>query len=203
MSHLKIKYTEFINEAMTINIDELLKSINAKKISFHELKLSRDKYTGKDIEFLYNDNDFNKQLYEDNLKKSELLSSEEAENFLKGNINIKFFLLSNRNDSKLDNPEYIVVQYNEFGKANDIENEWSEIEIYDVKNSINNFFETLTAKTIKLTQNGKNFTYQTSNSGNNWILVNKIDKNQNYKDSLEYNEIRELIKNGAKIKVID
>ena len=88
MKHLKTNFRAFVNEAITINVDELLGSINAKKVDFYDLKLPRDKYAGKSIEFLYDDDEFNRQLYKDKLKKSELQSSEETENFQIGRAHV-------------------------------------------------------------------------------------------------------------------
>ena len=47
------------------------------------------------------------------------------------------------------------------------------------------------------------YIYQTSNSGNNWILKDKQKKNDKFKENLENEEIKNLIRNGAKLNIIE
>ncbi len=61
----------------------------------------------------------------------------------------------------------------------------------------------LTAKTIELKFQNKTYTYETSNSGNNWLLKNKEDKNDEFKENLETENIKDLIRSGAELKIID
>lgn len=195
MKHLKL-FEQYIKESITTDIDSLLDSINDKKVDFYKIGLSNDNYINKDIDYLYNDADFNNQLFKENLKKGEIESTMNIENFLRKDIDMKFFFLYNRNETILDNPNYLIIQYYKDEK-------WYPIEIYLIKNNVENFYEKLTAKTIKLTQNEVTYIYQTSNSGNNWLLENKEKKNNKFKESLETDDIKKLIKGGAKLKIID
>ena len=68
---------------------------------------------------------------------------------------------------------------------------------------IENFYEKLTAKTIKLVKDNVTYIYQTSNSGNNWLLKDKNKKNEEFKENLETDEIKELVRSGAKLTIID
>lgn len=190
------KYLQYIKESITTDVDGLLDSIKDEKVDFYALHLSNDDYINKTIDTLYNDADFNKQLFKNNLKKGELDSTMNIENFLRKDIDMKFFFLYSRDETVLDNPNYILLQYYK-------DNKWYTIEIYKIKDKIEKFYDKLTAKTIKLTYDSTTYIYTTSNSGNNWQLKNKDKKSNKFKEFLETDDIKELIKNGAKLKIID
>ena len=194
MKHLNT-YIQYIKEAMTTDIDGLLDEINDKKVDFYKLNLSNDDYINKSIEYLYDDGIFNEQLFKDELKKGDIDSTTEIENFLRKGINMKFFFLYSRNNTILDDPEYLLLQYYKDDKLH-------PIEIYSIKGDINKFYNKLTAKEIQLTYNNISYIYVTSNSGNNWILQNSDKSDDNYKKDLETENIKTLIRNGAKLKII-
>lgn len=195
MKHLK-KYFQYIKEAITTDVDGLLDSINDKKVDFFTLKLSNDDYINKSIDDVYDDVDFNSQLFKENLKKGEIQSTMEIENFLRKDIDMKFFFLYDRNETMLDNPNYLILQYYKNDK-------WYPIEIYSIKGDVQDFYDKLTAKTIKLTYDDVTYIYQTSNSGNNWLLKNKDKKTDKFKENLETTDIKQLIRDGAKLKIIE
>ena len=195
MKYIK-PYLNYIKESITTDVDGLLNSINDKKVDFYSLNLSSDNYIDKTIEQLYDDGEFNNQLFKNNLKKGAIESTLEIENFLRKDIDMKFFFLYNRDESILDNPDYLILQYYK-------DNRWYPIEIYSIKGAIKNFYEKLTAKKIELTYNNITYTYETSNSGNNWLLVNKEEENDNFKENLETDDIKNLIRSGAKLKIIE
>jgi len=190
------KYLEYIKEAITTDVDGLLNSINDKKTDFFAIHLSNDDYINKTIDDLYDDGDFNNQLFKENLKKGEIESTTEIENFLRKDIDMKFFFLYSRNETILDNPNFLILQYFKNDK-------WYPIEIYKIDSNIDDFYKKLTAKTIKLTFDNVTYIYQTSNSGNNWLLKDKQKKNEKFKENLENEEIKTLIRNGAKLKIIE
>lgn len=190
------KYLQYIKESITTDIDDLLNSIKEKKVDFYSIGLSNDNYINKSIDFIYDEADFNKKLFEKELKKGEIESTIDIENFLRKDIDIKFFFLYDRDNSILDDPEYLILQYYKNDK-------WNPIEIYLIKGDVDKFYEKLTAKTIKLTKDEVTYIYYTSNSGNNWILKNKEKKNTTFKENLETDDIKNLIRNGSKLKIID
>ena len=190
------KYLQYIKESITTDVDGLLDSIKDKKIDFYTLHLDNGDYLNKSIEFLYEDATFNKQLFKDNLKKGEIESTMDIENFLRKDIDMKFFFLYNRNETLLDNPNYLILQYYKDEK-------WHPIEVYSIKGKVENFYDKLTAKTIELTDNNVTYTYDTSNSGNNWLLKDKDKKTEKFKENLNTDSIKELIRSGAKLKIID
>jgi len=190
------KYLQYIKESITTDVDGLLNSINDEKVDFFKIGLSNDDYINKTIDVLYDDSDFNQKLFKNNLKKGELDSTMEIENFLRKDIDMKFFFLYSRNETVLDNPNFLILQYYK-------DNKWNPIEIYSIKGKVEDFYRKLTAKTIKLTYDNIVYIYQTSNSGNNWELKEKDKKTDKYKEFIETDDIKELIKNGAKLKIID
>lgn len=190
------KYLQYIKEAITTDVDGLLDSINDKKTDFYAIDLSNDNYINKTIDTVYDDADFNKQLFKKNLKKGELESTLDIENFLRKDIDMKFFFLYDRNQTILDNPEYLILQYYKDDK-------WYPIEIYTIKGKVENFYEKLTAKTIKLVKDNVTYIYQTSNSGNNWLLKDKNKRNEDFKENLETDEIKELVRSGAKLTIMN
>jgi hypothetical protein len=190
------KYLQYIKEAITTDVDGLLTTINDKKVDFYAIGLSNDDYINKTIEFLYDDADFNKALFKKNIKKGELDSTTDIENFLRKDIDMKFFFLYNRDQSILGDPNYLILQYFK-------DNKWFPIEIYSISGPVENFYAKLTAKTIKLTFDDVTYIYQTSNSGNNWALKDKKKKTDKFKENLNTTSIKELIRSGAKLKIID
>lgn len=194
-----LKYKEFIKESISTGVNQLLQSIDAEQIDFfYTLGLKKDKFIDRNIEFIYNDSDFNKQLYNKKLKKGELISTLDTENFLKKQYDMKYFFLIDRDTIKIDEPKYITLQYS---KNN---TDWSRIFMYKVNDSVRNFFEKLTSKTIEIINKGKTYIYQTSNSGNNWILQNIEDENDEFKENLNNDELREILKkNKSTLNIID
>lgn len=187
------KYKQYIKESMTTNVENLLNSINDKKTDFYAINLPNDKYSDKHIDFLYDDGEFNKQLFKENLKKGKMETTSEIESFLKKNIDMNFFFLYDRNEPVLGNPDYLILQYNT--------DEWKPVEIYSIKGSVKNFYDELTAKTIELTDDNEKYIYKTSNSGNNWELEG--DETGKFKEILDNDEVKDLIKSGTKIKIIN
>jgi len=190
------KYLQYIKESITTDVDGLLDSINDKEVDFYSIHLSNEDFINKPIETLYDDADFNNQLFKENLKKGDMESTLEIENFLRKDIDIKFFFLYDRKITVLDNPEFLIIQYYKDDK-------WFPIEIYSIKGAVDNFYDKLTAKTIKLISDNITYIYETSNSGNNWILKDKDKKTEKFKENLDTDEVKDLIKSGVKLKIID
>lgn len=200
MKRLK-KFQDFINEKILnrikISIDELLNIIDQ-----NELKLSTtfglddDTITIKDnISVLYNDANFNKNINKKGLKKSKLHDTKDNQTLLDDNIILRFFFIYPKDSIELEEPKYIIIQY--FNKNT---NEISDIRLFQNKDSINKFYETLTDKTIELKKGEKEYIYQTSNSGNNWELKNPKQVKGHFKSELDFEEMDNLLKN-KKIKL--
>jgi hypothetical protein len=189
-------YSQYIKESITTDVDGLLNSINDKKVDFYAINLANDEYMNMPIEHLYDEANFNKQLYKDNLKKGEMSTTMDIENFLRKDIDMKFFFLYSRDETILNNPNFLILQYYKDEK-------WHTIEIYSIKGSIEDFYKKLTAKTIELTDNNITYTYETSNSGNNWLLKDNDKKTDKFKENLNTDSVKELIRSGIKLKIIE
>lgn len=194
-----LKYRDFLNENISTGIAQLLQTVDAEQVDFYyTIGINKDKFIDKNIEEIFKDSEFNKALYKKKLKKSELTSSSETENFIKKQYELKYFLLIDRNTPKIDTPEYIVLQYSKINFG------WSDVYMYKVNGNIRNFLEKLTSKTIEIIDNDKKYIYQTSNSGNNWILQNIEDETKTFKDSLNNKQLRSILrKNNLKINIIE
>lgn len=182
-----------ILESIVTDSDSLLKSIKAEEVDLYQtFELNPDEFeTDFDIEFLYDDNDFNKRLDKMNLLKNTLESSEENETFIDKTVIIKFFSVYNKNKSELDQPKYIIYQSKQKGK------DWENVKCYAVNDNMKNFYDKLTNKTIEIKKKDKTYVYQTSNSGNDWILQKHEDDQENkiFKDNMSNDDIRAILTN--------
>lgn len=194
-------FKDFINEKILndikISIDELLDIIDQNELNLSRtFKLDGENVTPKDnISKLYDDNQFNKNIDKKGLKKSKLHDTKDSQTLLEDNIILRFFFIYPKGSMELEEPKYIVVQY--FNKDN---NEISDIRVFENEDSINDFYKTLTDKTIELSKGRKEFIYQTSNSGNNWELKNPKQVKGDFKSDLDFEEMDKLIKD-KKIKL--
>jgi hypothetical protein len=199
----KIKqYNEFVNEKNTIkdikiSIDELLNVINDNELNLMTtFNLDGENVTEKDnISKLYSNAQFNKNLDKKNLKKGKLLDTKDNETLLDDNYVLRFFFIYEKGTIELEEPKYILVQY--YNKSN---NEISQIMLFDNNESINNFYEMLTDKTIEIKKGEDRYIYKTSNSGNNWELKNPNQVKGIFKDQLDSEQIDDLLKD-KKIKL--
>ena len=64
MKFLKI-YEQYIKEGITTDVDGLLNSINDQRVDFYAIHLANDEYINSPIEHLYDDGNFNNQLFKD------------------------------------------------------------------------------------------------------------------------------------------
>lgn len=200
MKNIK-NFKDFINEKILnkikISIDDLLEIIDDKELNLSTtFKLDGESITEKsNISDLYNDAQFNKNINKKGLKKSKLHDTKDNETLLEDNIVLIFFFVYDKDSIELEEPEYIILQY--FNKK---ESTLSDIRVFENKDSINKFYETLTDKTIELKKGKKEYIYQTSNSGNNWELKNPNQVKGKFKSDLDNEEMDKLLKN-KKIKL--
>ena len=180
-----------ILESIVTEYDSLLKTINAEEINIYDiLKLDKDKYSKFiNIDDLYADDEFNRALTKHKLRKSQMEITDECETFLENVLDVKFFLIHNVNKNYLENPDYIVFQ-----TRNKNSDRWKEIKAYKVQDDIKKFYDKLTNKTIELKRGDKSYIYFTSNSGNDWQLKNIENKDDKFKDYLNNDEIKVILK---------
>ena len=194
-------FNQFVNEKILnkikISIDELLDIIDQNELNLLKtFKLDGETVTPKDnISTLYDDAQFNRNLDDKKLKKSKLHDTKDNQTLLEDNIILRFFFVYPKGSIELEEPKYIIIQY--FDRDT---NEISDIKIFENKDSINKFYETLTDKTIELKKGKKEFIYQTSNSGNNWDLKNPKQVKGDFKSELDFEEMDDLLKD-KKVKL--
>jgi hypothetical protein len=180
-----------ILESIVTDSESLLKSIQAKEEDlYNTFELNSDNFPrNMKIEKLYNSPAFNKKLTTKKLKKSTLEETEDMETFLENILDVKFFMIHEQDKSTLDKPEYIVFQSKKRDSA-----VWEEIKLYSVHDDIKNFYDRLTNKTVELKKGDKTYIYFTSNSGNNWQLQNLEVADDIFKDLLDNEEIKMILR---------
>ena len=185
-----------LTESIYVNHDALLKSIDGEKKDIY--KVFKAGKTHDNIKELYDDPIFNKNLKKHNLSKTKMEFSNDYDTYLTASESIKFFNLSDSKTSNLD-VKYIVIQVK--GK----DNNWGSIDLYTVGKDMRRFYDGLSTRTIEIKDlNSNNYIYVTSNSGENWILKNSGDKTDTFKDNLDIESMRELLKTkGYTLKFIE
>lgn len=187
-----LNYKEFcdynLRENILTNTDDLLTSIDIEETSIDELKNVISLYDN--LIDLSEDQSFVEILDDMLLKKEEVQITKDSDTFLTKTIS--FFGIYPIQVLEIQDPEYLIIQI-----------EKGPIKIYKVNGNIKNFYDKLTTKTIEITLKEDNWIYQTSNSGNNWILQNKENMNDTFKEYLNTQELEDVIKsNKADIEII-
>jgi len=191
-----------INESLITNCDELLDSIDAKELNIFDIfKLNRDNYVGFiKIENFYNNNEFNENLKKLKLKKGKLESTVDSETFIEKTIDLKFFLIHNENDSDLNQPKYLIIQWRNKGEK------WSGVKSYKVGNQIRILFDKISNKTIEFEKDDDKYIYITSNGGNDYVLQknSETEENKIFKQTLSNDDVKNiLLDKTIKINIID
>jgi len=176
-----------INEN-SVTTDVLLKSIDAEQILMGDV-LDVNLNDFNNIDVLYNDPIFLKNLNKKGLKKNNIEYSKDIETFLDDSINIKFFLIFKKEESELDPiPEYLIIQ-----TKNEESKKWNTIKMYEVNDNIRNFYDKLSSKTIEIKKGDKNYIYRTSNAGNDWSLQNVQNKDDYFKMIMSNDDLKKTI----------
>lgn len=185
-------------ESIVTDSESLLKSINAQEVHMGDV-IEFNSENFNNIDELVKDQNFLRKLDSKGYKKNNVEYSKDCETFLERAMDIKFFLIFNKEDSELDpKPEYIVFQNKE-----KVKNDWNKIKIYKVNDNIRNFYDNLSSKTIEIIKNGKNYIFRTSNAGNDWKLQNIQNKDTEFKDIMSNDELKVKLQDGNTIvKVI-
>jgi len=180
-----------ILESIVTDSDLLLKSIQAKEEDiFKTFEVNPDEFKeGYSIEELYKSKDFNKKLKNKKLKKSPIEETEDSETFIENTMDVKFFLIHEKNKSALDKPEYIVFQ-----TKKKVDTKWSDVKLYSVNDDIKNFYDKLTNKTVELKKGDKKYIYFTSNSCKNWQIQNGELADDIFLELMDKEQIKMLLK---------
>jgi hypothetical protein len=191
---LEIDFSNQINlvESLLKSHDNLLSSISAEEVNLIDtLFLDSDKYLKMNLNLdSISDSteigvEFINSLSSIGLKKSSVQNSDDFENFM--NKPCKFMFIYKIESNELENPEYILFQ-----NWNETLKKWDDLKMYSVKDNIQKFYDKLTSRTIEIIDNDKNYIYTTSN-GNDWILQNSNNEDENYKKSLRKEEVQKIL----------
>ena len=181
-------FNQFLFEEIISDPKSLLDSINAKKVLSEIFNINTDNF--KNIEDLFEDGKFNKELLNKGFKKDNLESTKEYETFLKNTLNVKYFLVFKDNQNELEKPKYIFIQIKNDQK-------WGLIQLYRVNSDMKNFYDMLTNKKIEIKSNGKNYIYITTNGGFDWILQNLQNQDQSFKKIMRNEDINKILQNST------
>jgi len=192
MRHIK-NYNFFINENKNINlkitIDELLSILDEEVDIFKLFNINKDQVKiTDDIDVLYENAEFNKKIDKNDLKKGKLEDTSYDEVLLDDSVKLKFFFLNNKGTIEIEEPKFIILQYNKSDGTK------SEIKGYQNIDKINKFYQKLTDSTIELSNGKDTYIYQTSNGGNNWEMKNVQMENDDMKGELDVDQLNDMIK---------
>jgi len=192
MKHLK-GYNNYINEKkipkLTIDIEELLSAIDGGKTDiFRTFRINKDEVGVRGIiDDLFNNNGFNDNIEKNDMKHGKLQNTQESETLLDNNYTLKFFLIYDKDETELQEPGFMVLQY-----YNEKTKERSDILGFAI-NNINPFYEKLTNATIELIKGDNTYVYQTSNGGNNWEMKNVQMEDSEMKGTFDNKELQDVI----------
>jgi len=196
MKHLKL-YEQFVSDVLDKDItrvDTILDKVKAKRVYMgDEIGVNSEKFNN--IEDLIRSQEFLHKLDKKNLKKGNIEYTRECETFLEDNLDLKFFLIFDKDVPEISEPRYMVIQSkpSKYYK-------WNSIKMYELNKNIKNFYDMLTNKTIEIIDNGENYIYLTSNAGKDWTLQNIDSKTDIYKNILSDDEIKSIART-RKVKI--
>lgn len=188
------KYDEFLNEKkipkLSINIEELLGVLKGEGNDiFRTFEINKDEVGVRDeIDKLYMNRGFNKNLKKNDLKKGKPQNTQYNETLLDDEYVLKFFFVYNKESIELEEPKFIILQY-----YNTKTNQKSDILGFTNSDNINSFYEKLTDATIELTKGDDTYVYQTSNGGNNWEMKNVQMEDDEMVGTFDKKELQSII----------
>lgn len=193
MNHIK-SFDSFYNESnlpnIKIDIDEILEPLKDKIDLFTTFEVDPDGFSLKsNISDLYNNANFNSKLNKKNMKKGKIESTKDNETLLDDNYILTFFFIYDKDSIEIEEPKFILIQY-----YDKIKRKLSDIMVFKNHKNINDFYEKLTDSTIEISKGNKTYVYNTSNSGNNWELKNANLVKGKFKDDLDVDQMKDLLK---------
>lgn len=194
MNHIK-SFNSFHNESslpnIKIGIDDILKPLEDKIDLFTTFQIDPDSFNLKsNISDLYNNAEFNKFLNKKKIKKGKLEDTKDSDTLLDDRYSLIFFFIHDKDAMELEEPKFIFIQYYDNNTK-----KLSEIMVFKNHENINDFYEQLTDASIELDKGKKSYVYNTSNSGNNWDLKNAGTVKGKFKQELDSDQMKKLLKN--------
>tara|TARA_X000000368_G_scaffold418595_1_gene418910 strand:+ start:18 stop:626 length:609 start_codon:yes stop_codon:yes gene_type:complete len=185
-----------ILESMSIIEKDLISSISGEELDlFETLKLVKEDFSDKNLDYLSENVEFINSLSSLGLKKSTVQDTDDIETFL--NISLKFMFIYNIESNELENPVYLILEMWDEDKM-----EWTNVKLFKVNGDVKRFYDVLSSKTIELFYDDNNYIYKTSNT-NDWELQNLLDETKMFKRFLNNTELIDLMKNsGVSSKIV-
>ena len=185
-----------ILESMSIIEKDLISSISGEELDlFETLKLIKEDFFDKNLDYLSENVEFINSLSSLGLKKSTVQDTDDIETFL--NISLKFMFIYNIESNELENPVYLILEMWDEDKM-----EWTNVKLFKVNGDVKRFYDVLSSKTIELFYDDNNYIYKTSNT-NDWELQNLLDETKMFKRFLNNTELIDLMKNsGVSSKIV-
>lgn len=178
-----------ILESMSIIEKDLISSIAGEEVDlFDTIKLPKEDFVDKDLNYLSKNIEFINSLSSLGLKKSTVQDTKDIETFL--NISLKFMFIYDIEANELENPIYLIIEMWDDDKMI-----WTNVRLFKVNNDVKRFYDILSSKTIELFYKDKNYIYKTSNT-NDWELQNLLDETNMFKRFLNNSELIDLMKNS-------
>ena len=146
-----LNYTKFLEsfsvdnilESMSIIEKDLISSISGEELDlFETLKLVKEDFTKKDLDYLSENVEFINSLSSLGLKKSTVQDTDDIETFL--NISLKFMFIYNIESNELENPVYLILEMWDEDKM-----EWTNVKLFKVNDDVKRFYDILSSKTIE------------------------------------------------------
>ena len=196
-----------LSESLTVFKNDLLSSM--RRLDFHDkFNLPKSDFSIKiDLEDLAKKTDFINALTSIKLRLSPIQYTDDFQTFI--NKPCKFMFIHGSEAFDIEtipnppiNPIYLLFQYwDEIKDKNGeiISQGWSDIELYEALENINNFYSKLSSKNIQIEDGNEKYEYQTSN-GNEWELVDPKKENEYFKKIFRKDELEELI-NTRNVKI--
>ena len=174
-----------LTESLSVWQDSLLASIQAEELDmYNTFKLTNN--IKPDLDVLNNSNEFINSLSSIGLKKNSIVNTDDSECLIKKSC--RFLPIYKIESNDLEDPNFLIIQF-----WNETLNKWDDAKLYKINDDMKKFYDKLTNRTIEISSGGKNYTYKTSNSGNEWNLE-KGDDNEQFKKYLRKEDMEELLK---------
>lgn len=172
-------YIDFIKESTENDIKRLINEFDGTPINLWQKLNSHIRFFDS-IDDLYNDGEFNGLLNDNDLRKEDIQYSTDI-NKLKYNFDFNFFVILNKKDNDLENPLYIVMEFN------------NKINYYKINNNIENFYSELSNTKITINDGNNIIYYMTDDGGNTWFNTknkeNIISKERMLSKTKKYNNV--------------
>ena len=187
-----LNYNQYLFESSDFKLStkKFLNMIDIRQYNiFDTFKLNRDKFNKTvSIDDVYNNRNFENYLNANDLKKSEIISTEDSETFI--STDMKYFTLHKNNHTELDIPTFIFIQFNN----------WVNVKCYTTNSNMVKINKILSNMEIEFVDKDKTYTYSSDNDGYDWKISKIKDKTDKFKKIISDEDVKRLLLD-SKIKM--